>query len=278
MNRMKSLNRLGSVFIHLLLVLGAVVMFIPFLWMVSTAFKHSTELNVWPPTFIPKHLNFDNFISVFNAAPFHTYLFNSMRMAVTSSLAIVLTSTLAGYIFAKFRFFGMTFLFSLVLATAIVPFEIYMIPLYMQMQKLGLLNTFTGLVSPYVVMSFGIFFMRQNIIQQIPDEMLESARIEGASEVRIFTIIVMPLCTAPMSALGIFAFIEAWNAFVWPLLVVGDKSLYTIELGLAMFQSAFSIDMTLMSAGSVISVVPILIIFLFLRRHIIQSVSMTGSK
>lgn len=253
-------------------------MVIPFLWMVSTAFKTPPELNIYPPSFIPQQVNFNNFVAVFETAPFHLYFFNSFRMAVFSALAIVFTSVIAGYIFAKFRYFGLAFIFSLLLATAIVPFEIYMIPLYLQMQSLDLLNKFSGLVLPYLVMSFGIFFMRQNVIQQIPDEILESARVDGASEWRIFFQLVIPLLVAPMSALGIFAFIEAWNAFVWPLLVVGDKSLFTMELGLAMFQSSFSIDMTVMSAGSVISVIPILIVFIFLRRHIIQSISMTGSK
>jgi multiple sugar transport system permease protein len=235
-------------------------------------------LNAWPPTFVPKRLHWENFVTLFDTAPFHLYFWNSLRMAATSALAIVLTSVVCGYIFAKFRYYGLAFLFSIFLATAIIPFEIYMIPLYLQVQELGQLNRFGGLVLPYLVMSFGIFFMRQNVIQQIPDELIEAARIDGASEWRIFGQIVAPLLVAPMSALGIFAFIESWNAFVWPLLVAGDKKMFTMELGLAMFQSSFSVDMTVMSAGSVISALPILLVFLFLRRHIIQSVSMTGMK
>jgi multiple sugar transport system permease protein len=275
---MKTRNRIASTFSMLILTLGAIIMVIPFLWMVGTAFKTPAELNAWPPTYIPKQFNFNNFAAVFDTAPFHLYFLNSLKMATVSALAIVFTSLVAGYIFAKFRYYGLAFIFSIFLATAIVPFEIYMIPLYLQMQTLGLLNKFGGMAMPYLVMSFGIFFMRQNIIQQIPDEMLESARIDGASEFRIFGQIVVPLLVAPMSALGIFAFIEAWNAFVWPLLIAGDKKLFTMELGLAVFQGSFSIDMTVLSAGSVISVIPILTVFLFLRRHIIQSVSMTGSK
>jgi multiple sugar transport system permease protein len=275
---MKQRNRIASAVSMLILTLGVIIMVIPFLWMVSTAFKTSIEVNAWPPTFIPRHFNFNNFTAVFKTAPFHIYFLNSLKMATVSALAIVFTSLISGYIFAKFRYYGLALVFSIFLATAIVPFEIYMIPLYLQMQKLQLLNKFGGMVLPYLVMSFGIFFMRQNIVQQIPDEMLESARIDGASEWRIFSQIAAPLLVAPMSALGIFAFIEAWNAFIWPLLVVGDKKMFTMELGLAGFQGSFSIDMTVLSAGSVISVIPILTVFLFLRRHIIQSVSMTGSK
>jgi multiple sugar transport system permease protein len=275
---LKQKNRIAKAASMLVLTVGAMMMVIPFVWMVSTAFKKPTELNAWPPSFIPHQFNFSNFAAVFNTAPFQLYFLNSLKMATVSALAIVFTSVISGYIFAKFRYFGLAFIFSIFLATAIVPFEIYMIPLYLQMQKLDLLNKFGGMVMPYLVMSFGIFFMRQNVAQQIPDEMLESARIDGASEWRIFFQIVVPLLGAPMSALGIFAFIEAWNAFVWPLLVVGDKKLFTMELGLAMFQSSFSVDMTVMSAGSVISVIPILVVFIFLRRYIIQSISMTGSK
>ncbi|WP_240417714.1 carbohydrate ABC transporter permease [Paenibacillus periandrae] len=275
---MKRRNQIMTALMMLFLTLGALIMVIPFLWMISTAFKTPPELTIWPPSFIPHQFNFDNFAAVFDMAPFHLYFYNSLRMAVFSAVAIVFTSVIAGFIFAKFKYFGLTFIFSIFLATAIIPFEIYMIPLYMQIQKLDMLNKFSGLVLPYLVMSFGIFFMRQNVIQQIPDEILESAKVDGANEWRTFFQIVMPLLVAPMSALGIFAFIEAWNAFVWPLLVVGDKSLFTMELGLAMFQSSFSIDMTVMSAGSLISVIPILIVFIFLRRHIIQSISMTGGK
>lgn len=153
-----------------------------------------------------------------------------------------------------------------------------MIPLYLQLQKAELINTFFGLILPYFIMSFGIFFMRQNIIQQIPDEIVESVRVEGASEWRTFLQIVLPLCIPPISALGIFAFIEAWNSFVWPLLVVNTKSLYTMELGLAMFQSSFNIDISVISAGSLMSIIPILFVFISLRRYIMESISMTGLK
>lgn len=206
---------ISKTIVNIALTFGAIIMFMPFLWMVMTAFKTPPELNVFPPTFLPKQFNADNFFAVFEAAPFDKYFWNSVRMAVISSVSIVFTSLLAGYIFAKFRMVGLMFIFIVFLATAIVPFEVYMIPLYLQMKDLNLLNTFTGMVLPYVVMSFGIFFMRQSIIQQIPDDLLEAARIEGASEWRIFFRIVTPLLVAPMSALGIFAFIEAWNAFVW---------------------------------------------------------------
>lgn len=261
-----------------ILMSGSIIMLIPFIWMILTAFKTAPELNQWPPSIWPQQWHFQNFVEVFTKVEIPLYLRNSLGMALISAVSIVLTSTLSGYIFAKFQFRGKGFLFALVLATAIVPFEIYMIPLYLQMKDLDLINTFSSLFIPYLIMSFGIFFMRQNIIQQIPDEIIESARVEGASEWGIFARIIVPLCKSPMSALAIFAYIEAWNAFVWPLLVMGKKTYYTMELGLAMLQSSFGIELNIISAGAVISVLPILIVFIFLRRYIIESVSMTGLK
>lgn len=271
-------DRTQNIFAGSLLMLGSLIMLTPFIWMILTAFKTPVDLNHWPPSILPAQWHFQNFIQVFQKVKIPLYLRNSLGMAVISSAAIVLTSTITGYIFAKFQFRGKNFLFSIILATAIVPFEIYMIPLYLQMKQLDLINTFPSLFIPYLIMSFGIFFMRQNIMQQIPDEIIESARVEGASEWGIFFKIIMPLCISPMSALAIFAFIEAWNAFVWPLLVMGKKSLYTMELGLAMLQSSFGIELNIVSAGAVISVLPILLVFIFLRRYIIESVSMTGLK
>lgn len=270
--------RLQNILAGSVLMLGSIVMLIPFIWMILTAFKTALELNQWPPSMWPQQWNLHNFAEVFSKVEIPLYLRNSLGMALISAASIVFTSTLSGYIFAKFRFKGKNFLFALVLATAIVPFEIYMIPLYLQMKELDLINTFQSLFIPYLIMSFGIFFMRQNIIQQIPDEIIESARVEGASEWGIFVRIIVPLCKSPMSALAIFAYIEAWNAFVWPLLVMGKKTYYTMELGLAMLQSSFGIELNIISAGAVISVLPILIVFIFLRRYIIESVSMTGLK
>jgi len=276
--RWSSFGAVRRLILHLALIVFAIVMSMPFVWMISTAFKTPPELNDWPPTLLPEQLQLDNFRQVFASAPFERYFLNSLGMASISSLSIIATSTVAGYIFAKFRFIGSALMFSLMLATAIVPFEIYMIPLYLQVKELNMVNTFPGLTMPYLVMSFGIFFMRQNAMQQIPDELIESARVEGASEWRTFGSVVVPQLRSPMSALGIFAFIEAWNAFVWPLLVANEKSHFTMELGLAMFQSSFTIAINVMTAGSVISILPILTVYLFLRRSIIESISLTGIK
>ena len=263
---------------YILLTLGALLMVIPFIWMVLTAFKTTAELNQWPPTIFPQTWRFENFVDVFRTAPFGKYFLNSLIMSVVSTLAILYTSTTAGYIFAKFRFFGRGTIFGVVLATAIVPFEVYMIPVFMQLRDLSLINTMMGLTAPYLVMSFGIFFMRQNISALVPDEIIEAARADGASEFRIFFQIVIPMLGSSLAALGIFAFLEAWNAYVWPLIMVNSDALFTMELGLSQFQSAFTLNIPLITAGSLISILPILIVYIILRRQILDSFATTGMK
>lgn len=261
-----------------ILVVGAVLMVLPFAWMVSTALKSPAEILQWPPSFIPENPSLANFVFVFERAPFARWLLNSLILAVSSTVAILLTSALAGYVLAKFTFPGRGPLFVVILATAIVPFEVYMIPLYLTSRNLGLINTMPGVILPFVVMSFGIFFVRQNVLASIPDELIEAGRIDGASESWIFLHVVMPLLGGPLSALGIFAFMQAWNQFVWPLLVANSKTLYTAEVGLALFQTGYTVDFGAVSAGSVISVLPILIVFLALRRRIIDGVALSGLK
>jgi multiple sugar transport system permease protein len=261
-----------------ILVVGAILMVMPFAWMLSTALKSPAEILQWPPSFIPENPSLANFFFVFENAPFARWLLNSLILAVSSTVAILLTSALAGYVLAKFTFPGRGALFVVILATAIVPFEVYMIPLYLTSRDLGLINTMPGVILPFVVMSFGIFFVRQNVLASIPDELIEAGRIDGASESWIFLHVVVPLLGGPLSALGIFAFMQAWNQFVWPLLVANSKMLYTAEVGLALFQTGYTVDFGAVSAGSVISVLPILIVFLALRRRIIDGVALSGLK
>lgn len=263
---------------YILLTLGAVIMVLPFIWMFLTAFKTTPELNQWPPTILPETWRFENFVEVFETAPFAKYFLNSLIMSSVSTLAILYTSTMAGYIFAKYRFFGKTAIFGVILATAIVPFEVYMIPVFMQLRDLNLSNTMGGLIAPYLVMSFGIFFMRQNISALVPDELIEAARADGASEFRIFFQIVTPILGSSLAALGIFAFLEAWNAYVWPLIVVNSDALFTMELGLSQFQSAYTLNIPLVTAGSLISILPIAIVYIILRRQIMDSFATTGLK
>ena len=274
---MSAINR-STALTHLVLVVGSVVMIFPVLWMVSTSFKPPTEVLLWPPTLLPQAPTLANYATVFDTIPIVRFFLNSVLISVVSTACVVATSLVAGYVFAKFAFPGRDILFFLILITAIVPFESYMTPLYLQMAQIKWINTYPGMIAPYAVMSFGVLLMRQHMRSAIPDELIDAARIDGASEWRIFAEIVVALSWPAAGALGIFAFIQAWAAFLWPLLVANQRDLFNLELGLNAFQFRFSVDYGPLMAGSVLSVLPMLIAFLLLRRQIIESAAISGLK
>lgn len=271
-------ERLSDLAIDAVLLAFSLLMLLPLVFLVANAFKTPQELLAWPPTILPSAPTLDNMRAVLADTPLLRWIGNSLIFALLSSAAIVVTSSVAGYILGKFRFKTLEVIFAIILATAIVPFEVYMIPLYFQVQSLGLLNTIWGLLIGYLVMSFGIFLIRQNVIHAIPDELLEAARVDGAGEIWIFLRIVLRLLRAPLGALGVLAFFQAWTVFAWPLIVATSKDAYTIEVGLALFQSGFTVDLGRLSAASALVLVPSVTIFVFLRRNFVQGVASTGLK
>ena len=271
-------GRIIQLVIQVVLVALGLVMVFPLFWLISTSLRPAPELLESPPQLLPQHWTLDNYANAFAAAPFGTWLINSVVFATISTLFILLTSLVAGYILAKFKFPGNNFLFILILATAIVPFEIYMVPLFLQMNSLGLVNTPIGLFMPFLVMSYGIFFMRQNTITGVPDELLDAARIDGMSELRIMLQLVPRLLAPAMAALSILAFIQAWTAFIWPLLILNDPKYYPMELGLSQFANSSSVDYGMVAAGAVVAMLPALIAFLILRRRIVEGITLTGLK
>ena len=262
----------------LLLLAGGLIMIFPIFWLFSTSLRLAPELNVVPPHLLPDHWTLANFEKAFTKAPLLGYMWNSIVFATVSTVFILLTSTVAGYIFAKFKFPGNNALFMLVLATAIVPFEIYMVPLFLQMKTLGLIDKPLGLFLPFLVMSYGIFFMRQNTQTSVPDGLLDAARIDGMGEARIMLLMVPRLLAPAMSALAILAFIQAWTAFIWPLLILNNPKSFPMELGLSQFANSFSVDFGLVSAAAVVAMAPTLLAFLFLRRRIVDGITLTGLK
>jgi multiple sugar transport system permease protein len=268
---------LRTVALHAILLGMAALMLLPFVWMFTTSLTPSSEiltpsLRAWPasPTTI-------HYAEVLRAAPWLRYFWNTVVVSTASALAILFTSSLAGFIFAKYQFPGRNLLFIAVLVTAMIPFESYMVPFYVAINHRHWVNTYQGIVAPLLIMSFGIFFMRQSIMT-IPDELLDAARIDGASEFFIYRRVVLPLSKPAMGALAILAVTNAWAFFIWPLIVTSDKRLFTMELGLAQFQRAFTIDYGRITAGSVLAVAPVLIAFLILRRSIIRGVTLAGMK
>lgn len=264
--------------IDLVLLVFSLLMLLPLVFLVSNGFKTPQEMLAWPPTIIPTDPTIDNFAAVLRDTPLLRWIGNSILFAVLSTLSILATSSIAGYILAKFRFASLNVIFALVLATAIVPFEVYMIPLYFQAQSLGILNSIWGLLLGYLVMSFGIFLIRQNVIHSIPDELLEAARIDGAGELWIFFRIVLPLLRGALGALGVLAFFQAWTAFAWPMIVATNREAYTIEVGLALFQTGFTVDLGRLSAASALVLIPSITLFVILRRNFVQGVASTGLK
>lgn len=274
----KAKERRQNFLIDIILMTVCVLLLLPLVMLVANGFKTPQEILVWPPTLVPNDPTMENFYRVFSETPLFKWIFNSLSFALLSMVAIVITSTLAGYVIAKFQFWTINMIFILFLATAIIPFEVYMIPLYFQVKTLGALNSIGGLLIGYLVMSFGIFLIRQNVIASVPDELLEAARIDGAGEFWIFWHIVVPLLKGPIAALSVLAFFQAWTTFAWPIIVLTRKTAFTIEVGLANFQSAYTIDLALLSAASAAVMVPSVLVFVLLRRSFVEGIAASGMK
>lgn len=271
-------ERVINIAIDVVLTAVCLLMILPLVFLVSNAFKTPQEMLAWPPTVIPDDPTVANFRAVLADTPLLRWIGNSILFSVLSTVCILATSAITGYILGKFRYRVLNVFFAIILATAIVPFEVYMIPLYFQAKSLGILNSTWGLLLGYLVMSFGIFLIRQNVIHSIPDELLEAARIDGAGEFWIFWRIVLPLLRGALGALGVLAFFQAWTAFAWPLIVATTRDSYTIEVGLALFQTGFTVDLGRLSAASALVLIPSITLFVLLRRNFVQGVASTGLK
>ena len=270
-------DRLFKALVHLILMTGVIIMIWPFIWMVSTAIKPAAEVLLIPPKIIPSYLDWSHFRQVFSEIPIFRYFMNSIIVAGVGTVCILITSALTGFVFAKYDFPAKRVLFYAILATLMVPFQFYMIPLYSLMIKLGWVNTYQGIIFPQMISSFGTFFLKQNM-ESIPDDLLDAARIDGCGELGIFKNVVVPISKASISALGIFSFVTAWAEFMWPLIVTMDSEMYVLELGLAMFQHQFFVDYGKLMAGATFATLPVIIAFLFLRRNIIEGITLGGVK
>ncbi|MBF9036690.1 ABC transporter permease subunit [Rhodobacterales bacterium HKCCE2091] len=276
--RLRARKRRQRLMVDAGLLVFCVLMLMPLVFLIGNAFKTPQELLAWPPTIIPQDPTLENFRIALAETSLLRWLGNSIAFALSSTAAIVATSAITGYVMAKFPFRSINVLFFLFLATAVVPFEVYMIPLYFQVRALGLLDSIGGLLIGYLVMSFGIFLIRQNTIHSIPDELIEAARVDGAGELWIFWHIALPLLRGAMGALAVLAFFQAWTAFAWPIVVTSREQHYTVEVGLALFQTGYTVDTGLVSAASTIVLIPSVLVFVLLRRNFVQGVASTGMK
>ncbi len=262
-----------------ILLLGTLVTLVPFIWMFLTSMKPSSEIIRVPPTFIPETWSIDAYKTIINdpRVPLGRFYMNSMLVAGARVLTTLFTSALAGYIFAKYRFWGQNITFGFILAQLMIPFQVVMVPAYLILVKLRLVDSLWGLIIPAMVDAFGIFLMRQ-FIESIRTELMDAARIDGASEFTIFLRIVLPQLGAPLATLGIFTFMGTWNDYLWPLIVITTHEKRTLPLLLTWYNSQHSTRYDLTMAASILVLVPILIVYAIFQRWIVRGVAMTGFK
>ncbi len=249
----------------LLLAVGALLL-TPFAWLLSTALKaESADLFAYPPQWIPDPIVWGNFVKAWNILPFGLYIFNTFFIAITTVLLNLLLCSLCGYALARMRFPGRKTILYIVLATTMVPFQVLLIPLFIVTLKLGLVDSYAGVILPVAVNAFGIFLLRQ-AFSTIPTDIEEAARIDGCGDLMIYARIMMPLIKPALATLAAFTFVAQWNDFLWPLVVLKSRELYTLQLGLASLQGVFGVNWRYISAASVIALVPSVIFFLFTQR------------
>ncbi|WP_422770416.1 carbohydrate ABC transporter permease [Plantactinospora sp. WMMC1484] len=271
-------DRVAAVVLHLVLVAGLLVMVGPFLWMLVSSFKSESEIRLLPPTWWPERLTLENYRELFGRLDFPTYFFNSALVAVLVTIGNVVLCSAVGYALTKLRFPGRRALFGLVLGAVMVPSMVTFVPLFVLIANLGLSNTYAALVLPFLAWALGAFLMRQFMLS-IPDELIESARVDGAGELRIFVRIVLPLCRPALAALAILGFLASWNNFIWPLVVATTEDKYTLPVALALYSVGQNqTNFGLLLAGSVVVVLPVLIVFVVLQRHFVRGIATTGLK
>jgi putative chitobiose transport system permease protein len=261
---------------YILLIAITLFMIGPFLWLLSTSLKAGSEnIFQYPPKLLPEHPTLSNFSKIMEVFPFWRYLFNSVVVSVLTVILNVLFCSLAAYPLARMNFKGKNIIFVLIITTMMIPFQLLMIPVYIISLKLGLQNTYLGMVLPHVTTAFGVFLMRQSFMT-VPKSLDESARMDGANSFQIWLRVLMPLVKPAMVTLTIFTFVSAWGDFLWPLIIVNEQEMFTLPLGLNMLSGTFTSDWRLIAAGAIISMIPIITIFLLLQRHFIGG-AMSGA-
>jgi multiple sugar transport system permease protein len=270
-------SRLYAWLVNGALVLLAMVSLAPLLWMLSVSFMQMGEASRFPPPLLPGDVTLDNYRTLFARTDAARNFANSLFIAGSITALSLLVNAMAGYAFAKLRFAGRERIFQWLLAALVVPAQVAMLPLFLLMKQLGLVNTYAGVIVPALATVFGIFLVRQ-YARSIPDELLEAARIDGAGELRIFFAIVLPMLKPILVTLAIFTFMAAWNDFMWPLIVLTDQEHYTLPVALAALSREHIMEVEMMMAGAVVTVAPVLLLFLLLQRYYIQGLLLGSVK
>jgi multiple sugar transport system permease protein len=268
-------RRLGSWLLALFLVPTALLMLMPFIWMLSTSLKSAGAVFEYPPTFIPDSIRWDNYRRIFEVLPFARFFLNSLLVASAVTVIHLSSSAMAAYAFARLRFPGRDALFLGYLATLMIPAQVVIIPNFILLRYLGWIDTYQALILPAAFNAFGTFLLRQYFLT-IPGELEDAAVVDGASHIQIFTRVILPLSGPALSALAIFTFLFNWNSFLYPLVVTNSVHMSTLTVGLNTLQGQYNTAWTLLMAGSVIALLPVLLVFIFAQRYFIKGITLTG--
>jgi len=271
-----SFGRITRIFPHIVLIILVFTSVMPFVWMFFGSFKSYVELTSGK-TLWPINWTTDNYIAIWQRAAFPRGLLNSIFVTTVVTLAVVLTSALAGFVFAKYRFWGKEQLFTVLLCTMMVPFAVVLVPLYVTVAGMGLTDKLSGIIVTGLCSTFGIFMMRQ-FMESIPNDLIDAGRIDGAGEWWIFTRLILPLATAPLAALAVFTFLGTWDSFLWPMVVLTSPDNRTLPLVLAGLRSLYWSRFELYAAGSMLTVLPVMILYAIASKQFVRGIAMTGLK
>lgn len=265
-------------FIYIFLIAGAVTMIVPYVWMFVTSVKPLEEIQSYPPSFMVKNPTLEPYTDLFHMVPMIRYIFNSLFVAGSIALFNVFATSLAGYAFAKHKFWGRDMIFFIFIGSLMIPWQVNIIPGFIIVKNLGWLNTFRGLIIPAMAWcAFGIFLNRQ-YIYSISDDLIDAAKIDGCSEFMIYRKVILPLIKPVIATLAIFTFLQQWNNFVWPLVIIHTSRMRTIPLALSVLSGQFGANFGMVMAGAVVATLPMLVVYLLFQKYIIKGIAMTGLK
>lgn len=267
---------LGRVLLYGLLIVGALIMIFPFVWTVVTSITPGATLTT-TPRLIPENPSLSPYLELFSRVPFARVILNSIVIAVISTVLQLVTSSMAAYAFARLPFRGRGAVFVLYLATMMIPFQVLIVPLFAEMKTLGLINTYLGAILPTIASAFGVFLLRQ-AMSTVPYDLDQAATLDGAGHFRIFFQIILPLVRPALATLAVFAFLNTWNSFLWPLIILRDPLMQTLPVALSSLQGQYSTQWDVLMAGSVVSIIPMFALYVFAQKYIVQGVAGTGLK
>lgn len=269
-------GRIGTSLLYFALIVGALVMLFPFAWTVVTSISPGASLTV-TPKLIPDNASLSPYLELFSRVPFARVILNSLLIAVVSTVFQLVTSAMAAYVFARMPFRGRGLIFVLYLATMMIPMQVLIVPLFVEMKTLGLINSYLGAILPTVASAFGVFLLRQ-AIGTVPYELDQAATLDGAGHFRVFFQIILPLVRPALATLAVFGFLNTWNSFLWPLIILRDPTMQTLPVALSSLQGQYTTQWDLLMAGSVISILPMFALYVFAQKYIVQGVAGTGLK